>query len=70
MSNRQTLYVLLGGFSSAILGWLVTGLVGASIIRDGGDDGVLLYMSAGAILFGIAGFLLSIKWVRKHIKTD
>jgi hypothetical protein len=70
MSDKQTLFVLVGGVSSAILGWFLGGIITESIIHDGGDDGVILFMLAGAVLFGITGFVLSIKYARKHIKTE
>jgi hypothetical protein len=70
MSDKQTLFVLFGGISSAILGWFLCGLITESVIHDGGDDGVILYMFAGAVLFGIIGFVLSIRYARKHIKAE
>jgi hypothetical protein len=70
MSDKQTLFVLFGGVSSAILGWFLGGIITGFIIHDGGDDGVIFYMFVGAVLLGITGFMLSIKFARKHIKTE
>jgi|HubBroStandDraft_3_1064219.scaffolds.fasta_scaffold147617_2 hypothetical protein len=70
MSDKQTLFVLFGGISSAILGWFLGAVITEAIVHDGGDDGVILFMFAGAVLFGIIGFVLSIKYARKHIKAE
>jgi hypothetical protein len=70
MSDKQAFISILGGLLSAILGWFLGGLIVSLIIRDAGDDGVLIYMCASAVVFGVAGFAFSLKWVRKHVKAD
>jgi len=70
MSDKQTLFVLFGSVSSAILGWFLGAIITGLILHDGGDDGVILYMFAGAVLLGITGFVLSIKLARRRIKAE
>jgi len=70
MSDKQTLFVLFGSVSSAILGWFLGAIITGLIIHDGGDDGVILYMFAGAVLLGITGFVLSFKLARRRIKAE
>jgi hypothetical protein len=68
MTQKHFLFSFAGGLPSMVLGWFLTSLIATIIIRDGGDDGAALYSLIGAVLFGIAGLLFSIKWVRRHIK--
>ena len=70
MSDKQTVFVLLGGASSFVLGWLISGWVATLLVHDAGDDGAALCAFAGAVLFGIVGFVVSYRWVKAHVKAD
>ena len=70
MSDKQAVFVLLGGALSFVLGWLISGWVATSLIHDAGDDGAALWAFVGAVLFGIMGFVVSYPWVKAHVKAD
>lgn len=70
MSDKRVFFAIIGGFLSAAAACVLIAVVEMLVHVDGGDDGLAI-ITLGLIAFaGIAGFLVSAKYIRTRLKDE